>query len=168
MTNFLFPPKIWMCFIEVEDVMKFTRNLYWLVRGGSRDARPSSVPFFFNFMQFSRNNGQNNRLIAPTFGVCAPLPSEKSWFRHWFGCTVLYIFLLSHIWDLGIYWHGSVRLLAVYYKVKLWTIQITTSAMKFPAQRKEIKKHLYSIKMLLSEHIKTNLKWEVHGWVDSG
>ena len=46
---------------------------------GSRDT-PSPWSIFFNFMQFSGDNGQNNRLAHPQGLV--PL-SGKSWIRLW-------------------------------------------------------------------------------------
>ena len=39
----------------------------------------SAQDFFFNFIQFSGNLGNNNRMVPPTKGL-AP-PSEKFWFR---------------------------------------------------------------------------------------
>ena len=48
--------------------------------GGSkkaaRDARPFSVLFLFDFVQFSGQNFQNNRLVHP-FGVSPPSPGKS-------------------------------------------------------------------------------------------
>ena len=41
-------------------------------KGSARDARSPLGPFFFNFRQFSGNNGQNNRSAVLSFGLAFP------------------------------------------------------------------------------------------------
>ena len=64
--------------IKSRLIVQDGQNTSGISKGSARDAPPSYRPYFFNSMQFSGKNGQNNRFAPLPLGLAPSLENPRS------------------------------------------------------------------------------------------